>query len=182
MSRLWAHRPQLLPAGLFIAAYVLGSGFAQLLAIVPGTGISNQPLAAIVANSHACQRWLTAGPPNIERARITVERITRDANSAADVVGRIRALFRRTPDARSAEDVNCVTTEVCRLVTDRIATKGTRFEMHLEKELPSVSVDRVQVQQLLVNLIWNGVEAMDTVLDDARTALVEQAVTFSLDQ
>ena len=56
----------------------------------------NQPLAAVVANSHACQRWLMAEPPNIERAQKTVERIIRDANSAADVVSRIRALFKQS--------------------------------------------------------------------------------------
>ncbi len=55
----------------------------------------NQPLAAVVANSHACQRWLSADPPNVERAKITSERIIRDANSAADVVSRIRALFKQ---------------------------------------------------------------------------------------
>ena len=59
----------------------------------------NQPLAAIVANSHACQRWLSAEPPNVERAKITVERIIRDANSAADVVSRIRALFKQSVEA-----------------------------------------------------------------------------------
>lgn len=61
----------------------------------------NQPLAAVVANSHACQRWLTAEPPNMERAQKTVERIIRDANSAADVVSRIRALFKQSADSRT---------------------------------------------------------------------------------
>ena len=61
----------------------------------------NQPLAAIVANSHACQRWLMAEPPNLERAQITVERIIRDANSAADVVSRIRALFKQSMETRT---------------------------------------------------------------------------------
>jgi len=63
---------------------------------------SEQPLAAIVANSHACQRWLSAEPPNIQRAKITTERITRDANSAADVVSRIRALFRQSVNRGTA--------------------------------------------------------------------------------
>ncbi len=60
----------------------------------------NQPLAAVVANSHACQRWLAAEPPNIDRAHRTVERIIRDANAAADVVSRIRALFKPSVDSR----------------------------------------------------------------------------------
>ncbi|WP_395676687.1 PAS domain-containing protein [Inquilinus sp.] len=128
----------------------------------------NQPLAAVVANSHACQRWLSAEPPNLERAKITAERITRDANSAADVVSRIRALFRRTPHARSSEDVNRLIGEVCRLMADEIATKGIRIKTSLEPDLPSLALDRVQVQQVFVNLIRNGIEAMDTVVDGAR--------------
>jgi len=129
----------------------------------------NQPLAAIVANSHACQRWLSADPPNIERAKTTVDRITRDANSAADVVGRVRALFRHAPDARSFEDVNRLIAEVCRLMGDKIAAQNMRIETNLEPALPSVALDRVQVQQVLVNLIRNGIEAMDATVASART-------------
>jgi PAS domain S-box-containing protein len=128
----------------------------------------NQPLAAIVANSHACHRWLSLEPPNIERAKITAERITRDANSAADVVSRIRALFRPATHARSSEDVNRLVSEVCRLMADKIGTKGIRIETSLESHLPSVALDRVQVQQVLVNLIRNGVEAMGGAVDGAR--------------
>ncbi|MGF6227353.1 PAS domain S-box-containing protein [Inquilinus ginsengisoli] len=128
----------------------------------------NQPLAAIVANSHACHRWLSAEPPNLERAKITAERITRDANAAADVISHVRALFRRTPHARSPEDVNRLIGEVCRLMADEIAAKGIRVKTALEPELPPVALDRVQVQQVLVNLIRNGVEAMDAVVDGAR--------------
>ncbi|MGB3477014.1 MAG: PAS domain-containing protein [Mycobacterium sp.] len=68
----------------------------------------NQPLAAVVANSHACQRWLNADPPNLERAQKTVERITRDANSAADVVNRIRALFRQSVETRTGASLTGV--------------------------------------------------------------------------
>ena len=128
----------------------------------------NQPLAAIVANSHACHRWLSAEPPNIERAKITAERIIRDANSAADVVSRIRALFRQTPQARSSEDVNRLISEVCRLMAGEIAAKDIRIETNLEPDLPSVALDRVQVQQVFVNLIRNGIEAMDAMVDGAR--------------
>jgi hypothetical protein len=128
----------------------------------------NQPLAAIVANSHACHRWLSAEPPNIERAKITTERIIRDANSAADVVSRIRALFRHAPQARSPEDVNRLIGEVCRLMADEIAARGVRVKTDLEPGLPSVALDRVQVQQVFVNVIRNGIEAMDATAGDAR--------------
>jgi PAS domain S-box-containing protein len=129
----------------------------------------NQPLAAVVANSHACHRWLSAEPPNLERAKITVERITRDAHAAADVVSRVRALFRRAPQARSPESVNRLIDEVYRLMADEIAAKGVRVKTNLEPDLPSVALDRVQVQQVLVNLVRNGIEAMDAVADGART-------------
>lgn len=128
----------------------------------------NQPLAAIVANSHACHRWLSAEPPNLERAKITAERITRDANSAADVVSRIRALFRQAPQARSLEDVNRLIGEVCRLMADELATKGIRIKTDLEPDLPSITLDRVQVQQVFVNLIRNGIEAMAAVTVEMR--------------
>ena len=139
----------------------------------------NQPLAAIVANSHACHRWLSAEPPNIERAKITAERITRDANSAADVVSRIRALFRQAPQARSSEDVNRVISEVCRLMADEVAAKHIRIETDLEPDLPAVALDRVQVQQVFVNLIRNGIEAMEAVADGERALQIRSAGTAS---
>jgi PAS domain S-box-containing protein len=128
----------------------------------------NQPLAAIVTNSEACHNWLSTEPPNLERAKITAARITRDANSAADVVSRIRALFRRVPQSRSPDDINLMIREVCRLMADEIAAKGINIETDLEQELPSVAIDRVQIQQVLVNLIRNGIEAMDAVIDGGR--------------
>jgi PAS domain S-box-containing protein len=128
----------------------------------------NQPLAAIIARSHACQRWLSLEPPNIERAKVTAEGMIRDANSAADVVSRIRALFRQAQYVRSPEDVNHLVREVCRLMADEIAGNDMRVELRLAPDLPSVALDRVQVQQVLVNLIRNGIEAMAGVTDRAR--------------
>jgi predicted ATPase/signal transduction histidine kinase/serine/threonine protein kinase len=129
----------------------------------------NQPLAAIVANSHACYRWLTAAVPNIERAKITAERITRDANSAADVVSRIRALFRRSLNPRTNEEINGLINDVCRLMAEEIAQQDFRIDASLEPGLPWVAIDRIQVQQVFVNLIRNGIESMDAVVGDART-------------
>jgi len=128
----------------------------------------NQPLAAIVANSHACLRWVTAEPPNILRAKNTMERITRDANSAADVVSRIRALFRQAPQARPHEYINPIVNEVCLLMAAELATKGVRLETSLEPNLPAAALDRIQVQQVLVNLIRNGIDSMDAVSEGAR--------------
>jgi PAS domain S-box-containing protein len=142
------------------------AGLAELSASIAHE--VNQPLAAIVANSHACYRWLSAEPPNVERAKLTAEHITRDANSAADVISHVRALFRRAPQTRSSEDVNRVISEVYGLMAGEIAAKDIRIETTLEANLPSVPLDRIQVQQVLVNLIRNGIDAMDTVVDGAR--------------
>jgi PAS domain S-box-containing protein len=123
----------------------------------------NQPLAAIVANSHACHRWLSAEPPNVERAKITVERIVRDANSAADVVSRIRALFRQSTERRSTAALPSVLAEVRNLIAEETARRRVRVDVDLESGLPLVVFDRVQIQQVLINLIRNGIEAMDSV-------------------
>jgi PAS domain S-box-containing protein len=128
----------------------------------------NQPLAAIVTHADACRRWLTADPPNLERATITAERIARDAASASDVVNHIRALFRRAPQAKPPEDVRRLIGEACRLMADRVAAQNSRIETDLEPDLPMIPMDRIQVQQVLVNLIRNGIEAMETIPTGAR--------------
>ncbi|MGM4948259.1 PAS domain-containing sensor histidine kinase [Tardiphaga sp. 866_E4_N2_1] len=126
----------------------------------------NQPLAAIVANSHACQRWLTATPPNIERASRTVERVIRDANGAADVVSRIRALFKQSGDKRNVSTLKSVIAEVCDLIIEEANRRETRIVIDVEPNLPLVAIDRVQIQQVLSNLIRNAIDAMDGVVGD----------------
>lgn len=125
----------------------------------------NQPLAAVVANSHACQRWLTADPPNLERAQKTVERIIRDANGAADVVSRIRALFKQSVETRHATALGSVVAEARDLMAGEAARRRVRLDIEVDGELPPVALDRVQIQQVLINLIRNGLEAMDAVAD-----------------
>ncbi len=126
----------------------------------------NQPLAAVVANSHACQRWLKAEPPNLERAQKTVERIIRDANSAADVVGRIRALFKQSTETRSSAALGNVVAEALDLMAEVAARRRVRVDVDIESDLPPVALDRVQIQQVLVNLMRNGMEAMEPVAGD----------------
>jgi PAS domain S-box-containing protein len=121
----------------------------------------NQPLAAVVANSHACRRWLTLDPPNLERAQKTVERITRDANSAAEVVGRIRALFKPTAKVRHLCQIENILNEARDLMMEEATRRRIRLEIDLEAGLPPLDLDQVQIQQVLVNLIRNGIEAME---------------------
>jgi len=122
----------------------------------------SQPLAALVANSHAMQRWLSAEPPNLERAQVTAERIIRDGAGAAEVVNRIRALFKRTDLTRTLLDLNDVIGEVNRLLTDEVSTRSVRVETDLADDLPPIWADRVQMQQVITNLARNGVEAMES--------------------
>jgi PAS domain S-box-containing protein len=126
----------------------------------------NQPLAAVVANSHACQRWLSADPPNLERAQKTVERIIRDANAAADVVSRIRALFKQSGKTRSNTALSDVIAEARNLMAEEAARRRVRMDVDVESGVPLVALDRVHIQQVLVNLIRNGMDAMDAVAGD----------------
>jgi PAS domain S-box-containing protein len=132
----------------------------------------NQPLAAVIANSHACQRWLSTEPPNLQRARVTVERIIRDANGAAEVVSRIRALFKQTFSTRVSVDLNEVITEVCKLISNDVTKKSISIETDLQENLPLTLVDRVQIQQVLVNLTRNGIDAMESNADYPKSLLI----------
>lgn len=138
---------------------------ASALATVSGVAASiaheiSQPLAAMVANGHACQRWLAADPPNLERARLAAERIVRDGTSAAEVVTRIRALFKRSDLTRTLVNLNLVIGEVSRLMTDELAGRNVTIETDLATDLPPIWADPVQMQQVIANLSRNGVDAM----------------------
>jgi len=128
----------------------------------------NQPLAAIVANAHACHRWLTAPVPSVERAVQSAERIMRDANTAAEVVARVRSLFRQAPPTKQPLNINDVIREVCELMADDLRRRNVALHTELQRELPITAADRVQMQQLIANLVRNAIEAMDGVHDRPR--------------
>jgi PAS domain S-box-containing protein len=123
----------------------------------------NQPLAAIVTNGHACQSWLSSDPPNLERARQAAERVVRDGHSAADVVSRIRALFRQTAPSKAALDLNALVSEVLHLFEDDLARKSINVVSELLYPLPHVWADGPQIQHIIINLINNAIEAMEGV-------------------
>jgi PAS domain S-box-containing protein len=131
----------------------------------------NQPLAAVVANSDAALRWLAAEPPNIERAQRAAERITRDANAAAEVVARVRALFKQSAEKREAARLDGVVAEAADLLAEEASRRGIQIDLDAGASLPPVSLDRVQIQQVAVNLMRNGMEAMDSPSTD-KTLLV----------
>jgi signal transduction histidine kinase len=107
-----------------------------------------------------------ANPPNLERAQKTVERIVRDANSAADVVSRIRALFKQSIGTRTRTALSSVLAEAQSLMAEEAARRRVRLDVEVESHLPLVAIDRIQLQQVLVNLIRNGMDAMDAVQGD----------------
>jgi len=125
----------------------------------------NQPLAAVVANGHACLRWLSAQPPNLAKAHEAAERIVRDGKDAGEVIRRIRALFKRASLEATALDMNDIIGEVLRLTRSELVRRSVIVETELEPGLPSITGDRVQLQQLLFNLLVNGIDAMDGVAD-----------------
>jgi C4-dicarboxylate-specific signal transduction histidine kinase len=132
----------------------------------------NQPLTAVVANGHACLRWLSAQPPNLAEAKQAAERIIRNGNSAAEVVRRIRALFKQAESEKISLDLNKVIAEVARLMKGEIAKQGVVVEAHLEEDLPLVMADRLQLQQVIFNLMQNGIEAMDTLTDRPKKLVI----------
>lgn len=126
----------------------------------------NQPLSAVMNYSSACQRWLNAEPPNIERAQKTLDRIVHSANSAADVVGRIRALFKQTPAKRDCVALGGVVFEARDLLAEEASRRRIRIDVEGESGIRLVPFDRVQIQQVLVNLMRNGMDAMASVPKD----------------
>ena len=137
----------------------------------------NQPLAAVVANGEACQTWLSKSPPNIERARLTAERAVRDGKSAAEVVSRIRRLFRQSAPVKTFLDLNGVIREAIDLMSDEISKNAVSAETELDPALPAAMADRVQMQQLLINLICNATESMEGALGHSKVLLIRSRRT-----
>jgi PAS domain S-box-containing protein len=132
----------------------------------------NQPLAAVVANGHACLRWLSAQPPSLAKAHQAAERIVRDGKEAGEVVRRIRALFKRADLEKVALELNGIIREVLGLLHNETVKRRVMVETDLEKDFTLVAGDRVQLQQLALNLLLNGIEAMDPVLDRPKKLFV----------
>lgn len=126
----------------------------------------NQPLTAVITSSNVCQRWLTAEPPNIERAQKAVERIAYAANAAADVVSRVRALFKQSVETRDPILLGSLVAEARDLMAEEAARRCVRMDIEVENNLPPVAADRVQIQQVLINLVRNAIEAMESVASD----------------
>ena len=132
----------------------------------------NQPLAGIVTNANASLRWLAGNAPNLAEAREAIRRIIRDGSRAGDVTTRIRALFTKTCAAKQRLDINEAIGEVVVLAESEMRRNRVVLQMELAADLPPVTGDRVQLQQVVLNLVLNGVEAMSTVEDYPRELVI----------
>jgi C4-dicarboxylate-specific signal transduction histidine kinase len=136
----------------------------------------NQPLSGVVTNGNTCLRMLASDPPHLEGARETARRMIRDGNRAADVVARLRALFSRKDAASEPVDLNEATREVLALSLRDLQRNRVVLRSELADGLPLVTGDRVQLQQVILNLLLNASDAMSGVDDRPRELLLRTAL------
>ncbi|HEX8895003.1 MAG TPA: PAS domain S-box protein, partial [Terriglobales bacterium] len=122
----------------------------------------NQPIAATITSANACLRWLTHDPPDLERARAATIRIEKDGNRAAEIIQRLRAFYKTgAPPQRELVDINEVVDEMLGLLRNETTRHAISMRTELAPQLPRIMADRVQLQQVLMNLMLNGIEAME---------------------
>jgi PAS domain S-box-containing protein len=132
----------------------------------------NQPLAGVVANAEACLRWLDRDTPDLEEARQSVRWIMDDGNRASEVIRRVRALAKKTSIEKVALDLNEVIREVTVLVQRELISHAVSLRMEVAPTLPMILGDRVQLQQVIINLVMNGIEALQSVTDRPRELMI----------
>jgi predicted ATPase/signal transduction histidine kinase len=132
----------------------------------------NQPIAAGITNAETALRWLSREPPDVERARHVIGRAVSDVRRAADIVGGIRALVKKAPAQKGSLELNEAILEVIELMRVKLSDNGVVLQTELAQGLPLVQGDRVQLQQVTMNLIMNAVEAMSEMRDGRRELLV----------
>jgi PAS domain S-box-containing protein len=135
----------------------------------------NQPIAATLTNAQAALRWLTAQSPDLEEVREALDCIVKDANRAGEVIDRIRALIRKAPRRKDSIDINEAVREVIELTRGETVKNSVSMHTELADGLPLIEGDRVQLQQVVLNLIVNAVQAMGAVGDGTRELLITTA-------
>jgi PAS domain S-box-containing protein len=131
-----------------------------------------QPIAATVTNAHAALRWLSAQPPDLEEVRQALGRIVKDGERAGEVVSRIRDQIKKAPPRKVGMEINDAIREVIELTRGEAASNGISVQTELANGLPLIQGDRVQLQQVILNLIINAVEAMRGGSDGVRELLI----------
>jgi PAS domain S-box-containing protein len=128
----------------------------------------NQPIGAVSTNAQAAIWWLVANPPNLDKARESLRYIVADSQRAGDVIGRIRALVKKEPARKDRFDINQAIVDVVALTQNEALTHNISLHTEFATDLPLVEGDRVQLQQVMLNLVINAIEAMSSMDTDAR--------------
>ncbi|MCS6818170.1 MAG: ATP-binding protein [Blastocatellia bacterium] len=136
----------------------------------------NQPLAAIVTNASACLRWLAADPPNLTEASEAARRIIRDGNRASEVIRGIRAFLRKSETVKTRLDINQLIQEVAHMTRSEAERIGATIRLELAADLPLVWGDRVQLQQVILNLVINGIESLAAVTERPRQVYISSGL------
>jgi signal transduction histidine kinase len=136
----------------------------------------NQPIAAVITNASAGLRWLGAQQPDVHEVRQALGRIVRDGSRAGEVIGRIRALIKKVPPRRELLDINQAIREVIGLTQTETQRNAVRLQTRLAGDLPLVSADRIQLQQVIMNLIINAIEAMADAKDGPRELTIVSGI------
>jgi PAS domain S-box-containing protein len=137
----------------------------------------NQPLAAILASGDSCTAWLGNEPPNLDRARAALGRITQAATQASEIVQRLRALFRKTTSLTTSVDVNAVIEDTISLVHHETQRHNIFLRTELTRGAPSVSGDRVQLQQVILNLAMNGIESVAGLDNEPKRLMIRSTLS-----
>jgi PAS domain S-box-containing protein len=132
----------------------------------------NQPLAAVIANAEACLRWLDRETPDLAAARRSAEWVISDGTRASEVVRRVRALASKSDIEKVPLDLNTAVRDVIALVQREVSSQRVSLRTELEPALPRILGDRVQLQQVIINLVMNGIEAMQQVTDRPREMVI----------
>jgi PAS domain S-box-containing protein len=132
----------------------------------------NQPLSGVIANAEACLRWLDRGTPNLDAVRRSVQWVIDDGNRASEVIRRIRALANKSEIETVPLDVNEIIREVITLVQRELISHQVSLQMELAPALHMITGDRIQLQQVMINLVMNGIEAMQPVTDRPRELMI----------
>jgi PAS domain S-box-containing protein len=137
----------------------------------------NQPLAAIVTNANAGLRWLARAEPDLDEARALLKRIVDDGHRASEVIASIRSMFGKDRGEKSSVSVNELIGEVTAVVHGEIESHQVTLQCQLREDLPSVMAEQIQLQQVLLNLIMNAVDAMSSVTDRERVLIVKTDIS-----
>jgi C4-dicarboxylate-specific signal transduction histidine kinase len=165
-----------------LSEQALGNAQSELARVARVTALStltasiahevSQPLSGIMTNASTCLRMLAADPPDVDGARETARRTIRDGNRASDVIARVRALFTNKESATESVDLNEATREMVALLLTEFQRSRVLLQLELAHDLPAVTGDRVQLQQVMLNLLRNACEAMVDVHDRPRQLLI----------